>query len=97
VKVWSRNFSESLLPLKGLSYVLERAIYSQKRTVNGKDLTPYLHLQWQPAESGRLECRKDFPSEKEWNKRYYKIKQVRPIFMEEAKEIIVITVYTYFY
>jgi hypothetical protein len=53
--------------------------------------------QWQPAELGRLECRKDFPYEKEWNKRYYKIKQVRPIFMEEDKEIIVITVYTYFY
>jgi hypothetical protein len=85
------------LSWKGLSYDIERAIYSRKRTVNGKDLTPYLYLQWQPAESGRLECRKDFPYEKEWNKRYYKIKQVRPIFMEEAKEIIVITVYTYFY
>lgn len=52
---------------------------------------------WQPAETNRLECKKDFPYEKEWNKVYYKIKQVRPIFVEEENEIVVITVYTYFY
>ncbi len=52
---------------------------------------------WQQAELGRLECRKEFVFEKEWNKRYYKIKQVRPIFVEEENEIVVVTVYTYFY
>jgi hypothetical protein len=52
---------------------------------------------WQPAELGRMECRKDFTFEKEWNKKYYKIKQVRPIFVEEDKEIIAVTVYTYFF
>ena len=51
---------------------------------------------WQQAESGRLECKKDFPFENEWNKKYYKIKQVRPIFVEEETEIVVVTVYTYF-
>jgi hypothetical protein len=53
--------------------------------------------QWQPAELGRLECKKDFPYEKEWNKMYYNTRQVRPIFVEEEKEIVVITVYTYFF
>jgi hypothetical protein len=52
---------------------------------------------WQPAELGRLESRKNFTFEKEWNKKYYKIKQVRPIFVEEENEIIVVTVYTYFF
>ncbi len=52
---------------------------------------------WQSAELGRLECRKDFAYEKEWNKGYYKIKQVRPIFVEEKTEIVVVTVYTYFF
>jgi len=46
---------------------------------------------------GRLECKKNFVFEKEWNKQYYKAKQVRPIFVEEDKEIVVITVYTYFF
>ena len=50
----------------------------------------------QTAELGRLECRKDFVYEKEWNKKYYKTKQVRPIFIEEEAEIVVITVYSYF-
>ena len=52
---------------------------------------------WQPAESGRLECRKDCVFENEWNKKYYKTKQVRPIFAEEDSEIVVITVYSYFF
>ncbi|MEM3484372.1 MAG: DUF4258 domain-containing protein [Candidatus Methanomethyliaceae archaeon] len=52
---------------------------------------------WQKAELGRLECRKSFIFEKEWNKRYYKTKQVRPIFVEEETEIVVVTVYTYFF
>ena len=52
---------------------------------------------WQPAELERLECRKDFVFENEWNKKYYKTKQVRPIFVEEDNEIVVITVYSYFF
>jgi len=53
--------------------------------------------QWEPAELGRLQCKKDFLYEKEWNKMYYNTKQVRPIFVEEKDEIVVITVYTYFF
>jgi len=53
--------------------------------------------QWEPAELGRLQCRKDFAYEAEWNKIYYHTKQVRPIFAEERDEIVVITVYTYFF
>ena len=52
---------------------------------------------WQPAELGRMECRKDFVFENYWNKKYYKTKQVRPIFVKEDNKIIVITVYTYFF
>jgi hypothetical protein len=52
---------------------------------------------WQPAELGRLECRKDFAYGKEWNGKLYTTKQVRPIFVEEASEIVVVTVYTYYF
>ena len=48
-----------------------------------------------PAELGRLDCRKNFPYGKEWNGKVYATKQVRPIFVEEARELVVITVYTY--
>ncbi len=52
---------------------------------------------WSPAELGRLECRKDFPFGKEWNEKKYATKQVRPIFVEEDTEIVVVTVYTYYF
>ncbi|MDP2728808.1 MAG: DUF4258 domain-containing protein [Dehalococcoidia bacterium] len=52
---------------------------------------------WGPAELGRLECRKDFSFGKEWNGKMFGTKQVRPIFAEEETEIIVVTVYTYFF
>ena len=52
---------------------------------------------WQPAELGRLECRKNFAFGNEWNGKVYATKQVRPVFVEEANEIVVVTVYTYYF
>jgi hypothetical protein len=52
---------------------------------------------WQPAEYARLECQKDFPYNKEWNRKIYAIKRIRPIFVEEKDEIVVVTVYTYYF
>ena len=52
---------------------------------------------WKPAELGRLECRKDFPFGREWNGKTYSTKQVRPIFVETQSEILVVTVYTYYF
>jgi hypothetical protein len=50
---------------------------------------------WQPAEVGRLERRKDCPFNAEWNRRWYATRQVRPIFVDEPDEIVVVTVYVY--
>lgn len=52
-------------------------------------------VSWMPAELGRLECRKDFAYGKEWNGKFYSTKQVRPIFVDEPEEIVVVTVYVY--
>lgn len=51
---------------------------------------------WQPAGLGRLESRKEFPFGAEWNRRWYAVRQVRPIFLEEQDEIVVVTVYVYY-
>lgn len=51
---------------------------------------------WEPAELGRLQSRKNFLFNLEWNGKFYATKQVRPIFVEEADEIVVVTVYTYY-
>lgn len=53
---------------------------------------------WQEAgRNSRMESHKDFPYNQVWNGKRYAIKQVRPIFVEEAAEIVVITVYTYYF
>jgi len=52
---------------------------------------------WEPAERGKLQCRKDIPFQQLWNRRWYATKQVRPIFAEEPDEIVIVTVYTYYF
>jgi len=52
---------------------------------------------WGPAELGRLECRKDYRFEAVWNGVWYRTRQVRHIFVEEADEIVVVTVYVYYF
>ncbi len=52
---------------------------------------------WSMAELGRFECRKNSPFGKEWNGKIYTTKQVRPIFVEEETEIVVVTVYSYYF
>ncbi len=51
---------------------------------------------WEKAELGRLQCKKDFVFNKMWSNKKYKSKQIRPIFIEEKNEIIVVTVYVYY-
>jgi hypothetical protein len=53
--------------------------------------------EWKPAERGRLECWKNFPFHQTWNRAYYETKQVRPIFVDEPHEIVVVTVYAYYF
>jgi hypothetical protein len=52
---------------------------------------------WTPAELGRLQCQKDFPFGRDWNGIVYATKRVRPVFVEEPDEIVVVTVYTYYF
>ncbi len=52
---------------------------------------------WLPASKELLEASRDFPYDGEWNGRHYATKQVRPIFIEEEDEIVVVTVFSYFF
>lgn len=51
---------------------------------------------WSPAAEGRLECECDFAYDSPWHGRRYRTKRVRPIFVEEDAETVVVTVYTYY-
>jgi hypothetical protein len=52
---------------------------------------------WEPAELGRLESRRNFAFRRQWNGRWYDTKQVRPIFVDAPAEIVVVTVYVYYF
>lgn len=52
---------------------------------------------WKPADDGCMECRKRFPFNQQWRGKDYRFIEVRPIFVENDHEIVVVTVYTYFY
>jgi hypothetical protein len=52
---------------------------------------------WGPPQGGRQGCRKNFPYGREWNGKFYATKQVRPIFVEGPNEILVVTVYVYYF
>ncbi|MGA3266385.1 MAG: DUF4258 domain-containing protein [Verrucomicrobiota bacterium] len=51
----------------------------------------------EPAKHGRELCRYNFAFGRNWQGRPYAIKQVVPIIMEKANEIVVITVYTFYF
>ncbi len=71
--------------------------YASKRGFTAAEVEETIQsCPWKPAELGRLECIKSFPFNREWNGKNYVTKQVRPIFVEEADEIVVVTVYTYY-
>ena len=52
---------------------------------------------WESAGGARLECRKNFAYDRKWNGNVYSTKQVRPIFVNEPYEILVVTVYVYYF
>ena len=51
----------------------------------------------EPAKRGRELCRYNFTCEHTWQGKRYPIKQVAPVIKEEANEIVVITVYTFYF
>jgi hypothetical protein len=51
----------------------------------------------EPTIRGREMCRYNFAFKRKWQGKHYAIKQVVPVIKEEADEIIVITVYTFYF
>ena len=49
------------------------------------------------AKHRRIAYRRNFQYNSRWGENFYHIKQVMPITKEEAKEIIVVTVYTFYF
>jgi hypothetical protein len=51
----------------------------------------------EPAKLGRQMCRFNFTFGQSWQGKIYAIKQVASVIKEEAQEVVVITVYTFYF
>lgn len=51
----------------------------------------------EPAKLGRFIYRANFQYNAKWNNTFYPIKQVAPVIVESSDEIIVTTVYTFYF
>jgi len=51
----------------------------------------------EPAKNNRITCRLNFEFNSLWQGVHYQVKQVTPVIKEEDNQIIVITIYTYFF
>ena len=72
--------------------------YMDRRGFNREEVEEAVRTApWERAELGRLECHKDFAFGRAWNGVVYATKRVRPIFVEEPEELVVVTVYTYYF
>jgi len=75
------------------------ATYSmKKRGVSEEEVISALNSgAWSPAKFERIECSYELDYNNIWNGRFYKKKQVVPVFVEEGEEITIITVYAFYY
>ena len=51
----------------------------------------------EPARAGKMLCRFNFSYNGTWQGKFYAVKQVAPVIKEVADEIVVVTVYTFFF
>jgi len=51
----------------------------------------------EPAKHGRFMYRLNFQYDSEWQGKFYAIKQVAPVVAEAQNEVVVVTVYTFYF
>lgn len=72
--------------------------YLARRGFTESEVAETIRLgRWRSTHQGRWEASREFAYNRDWNGRFYATKRVRPIFVEKATEIVVVTVYTYFF
>jgi hypothetical protein len=70
----------------------------QRRGATEEDVIEAIRTaEWAPSGHGRLECWKSYPHRPLGNGAWDDAKQIRPIFVQQANEIVVVTVYVYFF
>ena len=82
-------------PVRLTRHALEQC--SERGTNRAEIIQAIEHGTREPAKLGRMMCRFNFPCSDLWQGKPYAIKQVAPVIKEEPEEIVVITVYTFYF
>ena len=83
------------VPIHFTSHALDSA---RKRGTNQTEIQmPILGATWRAAKLDRAEAEMEFDYSSEWNGQYYQFKKVNPVFVVEYDQIIVVTVYCFYY
>lgn len=86
---------EALKPIRLSAHA--RGYLARRGFTEAEVVTTIRQQPWAPARHDRLEASMDFQYNNLWNGKRYAIKRVRPSFVETPDEIVVVTVYTYFF
>ena len=85
---------DGIKPIRLTNHAKEQC---DERGVSATEVTKTIQEQiWFPAKKKRLECKASYIHSDFWNGNFYANKEVRPIFVDEPKEIVVVTVYAYY-
>jgi hypothetical protein len=86
------------LPMKKIRFSKHAAERLSIRGTNENEVTEAIKAgSREPAKNNRIICRLNFEFNSMWQGVKYSVKQVAPVIKEDDDQIIVITVYTYFF
>jgi hypothetical protein len=89
------GYNHSMKPIQFDGHTLSRM--ALRGDHEDEVITAIRETKWEGAKKGRFQCRKSFSYLKEWNGKTYNTKQVKVIFEELETEIIVDTVYVFYF
>lgn len=82
-------------PIAFTAHALQRM---KERGTSEADVREALRIgQKEPTKKGRFLYRLNLEFKRTWDGRYYGVQQVAPVVKEEEDEIVVITVYTFYF
>jgi hypothetical protein len=86
---------EDFKPIRFTKHALEQC---RERGASEEEVKEAIRSsEWEEAKQGRAIAKRNFQFDRAWAGVIYPIKQVAPVFVEEESEIVVITVYTFYF
>lgn len=88
----------SRIPLKPIRMSAHASLQAEERGATIDEIHYAINNGvWEPAKRNRNQARANFQFGQIWNGKAYNIKQAMPVFLVTDEEIIVVTIYTFYF